>query len=141
MTLKTSANLGPQQTNRPSQVSSICDWKDEFFTILLGNITSFNLFECNNTAEVPSFTLHTAFQQSHLSPTNVLVLLMSTNTGFTQIDLESMGSKMVHENNWRVSPLHSGTLSSTRFSLNFCSHFGMSEWHGSPRSRLATLFD
>ena len=40
---------------------------------------------------------------------------------------------MVHEKNWRVS-LGSGTLSSTKFSLNSCSHSGLSEWHRSPRS-------
>ena len=38
---------------------------------------------------------------------------------------------MVHEKNWRVS-LCVQELSSIRFSLNSCSHSGMSECHGSP---------
>ena len=34
----------------------------------------------------------------------------------------------------RCESLYSGTLSSTRFSLNSCSHSGISEHNGSPRS-------
>ena len=46
---------------------------------------------------------------------------------------------MIHEKNWRVC-LCSVTLSSTRFSLNSCSHSGMSEWHSSPLSRSWSSF-
>ena len=48
--------------------------------------------------------------------------------------LAGVGSK---DDSWEeltCESLCSGTLSSTRFSLNSCSHSGMSEWHGSPSS-------
>ena len=38
---------------------------------------------------------------------------------------------MIHEN-LAFESLCSGTLSSTKFSLDSCSHSGISEWHGSP---------
>ena len=41
---------------------------------------------------------------------------------------------MVHEKNWRVSLCVQETLSSTRFSLNSCSHSSISEHDGSHRS-------
>ena len=45
---------------------------------------------------------------------------------------------MIHEKNSRVS-LFSGTLSSTRFSLNSCSHSGISACNGSSRACLLVL--
>ena len=45
---------------------------------------------------------------------------MNINTVFTKM----WALKILHEKNWRVS---SGTLSSTRYSLNSCSHSGVSE--------------
>ena len=38
--------------------------------------------------------------------------------------------KILHEKNWRVSLCVKGTLASTRFSLNSCSHSGISELNG-----------
>ena len=55
---------------------------------------------------------------------------VSINTVFTQIHTSRRHRhwKMVHEKNSRMSEsLCSGTLSSTRFSLNSCNHSGMSE--------------
>ena len=59
---------------------------------------------------------------------------VSINTVFTQILISRwrrLYLKMVHGKNWRVTLLRSGTLSSTRFSLNSWSRSGISEPNGS----------
>ena len=48
--------------------------------------------------------------------------------------LDAWALKMLHEKNWRESLYVLEFLSSTKFSLNSCSHSGMSEYNGSPRS-------
>ena len=47
---------------------------------------------------------------------------------------------MVHGKNWRVSLCVQELYHSTRFSLNSCSHSGMSEHNGSPRSKSWSSF-
>ena len=59
---------------------------------------------------------------------------VSVNTVFTQIHIVGVGSKDGSWEELACESLRSGTLSSTSFSLNSCSHSGMSEWHRSPRS-------
>ena len=52
---------------------------------------------------------------------------MSTNTAYPNPHVSCMWAlKILREKNWRVS-LCSGTPSSTKFSLNSCSHSGISE--------------
>ena len=58
---------------------------------------------------------------------------MSINTVFTKSTL-LIGSKDGSWEELACESLCSGTLSPTRFSLNSCSHSGMSEWHGSSRT-------
>ena len=48
--------------------------------------------------------------------------------------LLNVGSEDTSWEELACESLRSGTLASTRFSLNSCSHSGMSEWHGSHRS-------
>ena len=55
------------------------------------------------------------------------------NPHFSQVQ------KMVHEEELACESLCSGTLSSTRFSLNSCNHSGMSEHNGSPRSDIVVV--
>ena len=54
--------------------------------------------------------------------------------------LIGVGSKETSWEELACESLRSGTLSSTRFSLNSCSHFGMSEYNGSLRSKSWSSF-